>query len=50
MKEAEEDPFLEGWERASERGGHSREGEAAWAKLKKQGSEEGGQGTWREPR
>lgn len=29
LKELEEDPCLEGWERASERGEHSREGKAA---------------------
>ena len=36
MKEAGEDPFLEGGARASERGGHPREGETAHAKRKKQ--------------
>ena len=49
MKETGEDPFLEGGARASERGGHPREGETAHAKLEKQekkkvgeGEEEGG--------
>lgn len=44
MKEAGEDPFLEGGARASERGGHPREGETAHAKLEKQEKKKVGEG------
>lgn len=41
MKEEEEDPCLEGWERASEKGGHPKEEKTTQATRKDQGQDSG---------